>query len=160
MSDTIEKGTLVSFYFSMFTMEGDCLGGTENQEPLQYIHGETPIDPPGLEEYLDGKTAGHSGSVTLPPEKAYGQRLLPPEESIDQIPLEQFPMDEIVPGMMFVANIEGKGDLPITIMDIQGDVAMVHYGHPLAGQTLRFEVEIQTISKATDDERRLFGLIQ
>ena len=158
MTDTIQNGKLIRFHFSMYTMSGECLGGTEGQPPMEYIHGETPIEPPGLENYLSGKERGHKGEVTLAPKDAYGERLLPAEESIDRIPLEQFPIDDIVPGMMFVANIDGKGDLPITIMDIQEDTAMVHYGHPLAGQSLRFEIEVLDITTASADDRIRFGI--
>ena len=158
MSNTIQDGKLIRFHFNMFAMTGECLGGTDGQPPLEYIHGETPIDPPGLEKYLLGKEAGHKGEVTLEPKEAYGERLLPAEESIDKIPLEQFPLDDIVPGMMFVANVGSNGDLPITIMDIQGDLAVVHYGHPLAGQKLRFEIEVLDINSATTEDRQRFGL--
>ena len=158
MPETIQKGKLIRFHFSMYTMTGECLGGTGGQPPMEYIHGETPIEPPGLENYLSGKEMGHKGEVTLAPKDAYGERLLPAEESLDRIPLNQFPLDDIVPGMMFVANIGNKGDLPITIMDIQGDSAVVHYGHPLAGQSLRFEVEVLDIETASIDDRNRFGL--
>ena len=158
MSNTVKNGKLIRFHFNMFAETGECLGGTEGQPPLEYIHGETPIDPPGLETYLLGKESGHKGEVTLGPTEAYGERLLPAEESIDKIPLEQFPLDDVVPGMMFVANIGNKGDLPITIMDIQGDAAIVHYGHPLAGQTLRFEIEVLDVNIATAADRQRFGL--
>ena len=120
----IENGKLVSFKFQMFSTDGDLLGGTQ-EEPLSYIHGHTPIDPPGLEEHLYGKTLGYSGEVTIPPEKAYGLELLPPEQSMDTIPVSQFGDTEVLPGMMFMANIEGKGELPITVMKVENENAIV-----------------------------------
>ena len=57
------------------------------------------------------------------------------------------------PGMMFMADIEGKGELPITIMDVSDGIAHVFYGHPLAGKSLEFEVEIEEVRQATQVDR-------
>ena len=64
----------------MYSMQGDCLGSSEGQAPLSYVHGVDPIEPPGLAEHLEGKANGYQGEVILPPEKAYGQNLLAPED--------------------------------------------------------------------------------
>ena len=145
MSEIITTGKRVSFHFKMFSMQGDCLGSSDGQAPLSYVHGVEPIEPPGLAEHLEGKADGYKGEVILPPEKAYGQNLLSPEESMAMIPKDNFGDIDIVPGMMLMANIGEQGDLPITIMEIQGDNVIVYYGHPLAGQHLRFELEVISV---------------
>ena len=117
---TVENGKFVSFHFQMYTAGGECIGGSEGQPPLSYIHGESVIEPAGLMEYLEGKEQGHVGEAVLPPEKAYGEQLLPPGESGDRLPLSAFGGMEITAGMMLMANIPGKGELPITIMDVLG----------------------------------------
>ena len=45
-------------------------------------------------------------------------------------------------------------EIPMTIMDIREDHALVFYGHPLAGQKLRFEIEIEDVRLATDMDRK------
>jgi FKBP-type peptidyl-prolyl cis-trans isomerase SlyD len=158
MQEQVEKGKFVSFHFQMYTSTGECIGSSEGQPPLTYIHGETVIEPIGLMEYLEGKQQGHVGEVSLPPEKAYGEQLLPPKESADRLPQSAFGDMEITPGMMLMANIPGKGELPITIMDIMGDEVLVYYGHPLAGQTLSFEVSVIEVRDATAEDRTELGV--
>ena len=154
MANTVSEGKLVSFHFTMYSMQGDVLGGSEGQPPLTYIHGHTPIEPLGLAKYLAGQEEGHDGEVVLAPEDAYGERLLPPEESVDSIPKAHFGDNEVFPGMMFMAEIGGKGELPITVMDIKEDQVIVHYGHPLAGQSLRFHIQVVEVREPTDQEKQ------
>ena len=86
----VENGKYVSFHFMMYTASGEYIGGSDGQPPLSYIHGETVIEPAGLMEYLEGKEEGHAGEAVLPPEKAYGEQLLPPGESADIRTLDNF----------------------------------------------------------------------
>ena len=157
----IQKGCLVSVRFTMYSMDGDVLGSTEGQPPLRYIHGEMDIEPPGLIHYLSNKERGHKGELTLEPEEAYGPAILSPEKSMDTVSLDDFPADyPIEVGAMFMASVN-KGDsedmleIPMTIMDIREDHALVFYGHPLAGQKLRFEIEIEDVRLATDMDRKI-----
>ena len=145
---TVENGKYVSFHFKMYTMQGDLIADSEGSEPMSYIHGQMQTEPIGLGEFLEGKEVGFSGSSVLPPEKAFGEQMLSPEESLTQIPLSEFG-GSAQKGMMFMANVGDKGEIPMTIMDIQGDVAIVLMGHPLAGYSVRFEVEIVTVRDAT-----------
>ena len=157
MSESITKGKLVTFHFTMFSLQGDILGSSENQTPLTYLHGLSPIEPPGLATHLEGKELGYTGEVILGPEEAYGERLLPAEESMDQIPKSQFGTEDIQPGMMFMANIGGKGDLPITVIEVKDEVVVVYYGHPLAGETLRFELRVMDVRDPTAEELKGFA---
>jgi FKBP-type peptidyl-prolyl cis-trans isomerase SlyD len=150
MSETVEHGKFVSFHFTMYAMDGDILGSTEDA-PMSYIHGVTPFEPIGLAEFLEGKIDGFFGEVVLPPEKAYGEALASKEDSIAVLPLDAFPY-EIVPGMTLMAQIGDQGELPLTIMDIRDDQVMVHYGHPLAGHSLRFEVTIVEVRDPTPED--------
>jgi FKBP-type peptidyl-prolyl cis-trans isomerase SlyD len=153
MSQIISKGKMVSLHFQLYSQDQSPLGGTDGQDPLQYIHGLMALDPPGLERYLEGKEEGFIGKVTLPPAEAYGERLLSPEESMMQLPLSAFPGNmNIQVGAMFMADIGGKGELPITIMAIQGDEVMVHYGHPLAGHTIIIDVHVIGVREASPEE--------
>ena len=157
----VDTGCLVSVRFTMYSMEGDVLGTTQGQPPLRYIHGEMELDPPGLIKYLTGKERGHKGEVVLDPQEAYGPALLSPEKSMDSISLDEFPSNPpLEVGMMFMASVN-KGDseerleIPMTVMEIREDHAIVFYGHPLAGQKLRFEIEIEDVRVATDVDRKI-----
>ena len=157
----VQNGCLVSVRFIMYSMDGDVLGSTEGQPPLRYIHGEMEIEPPGLINYLQGKERGYKGEITLNPEEAYGPAILSPEKSMDTIPLSDFPSDyPLQVGAMFMASVnnaetEDMLEIPMTIMDIREDHALVFYGHPLAGQKLRFSIEVEDVRMATDVDRKI-----
>ncbi|MAA77653.1 MAG: hypothetical protein CL916_00210 [Deltaproteobacteria bacterium] len=142
---TVSNGTFVRFHFKMYSPEGDLLADTE-QSPAVYIHGMMQTDPEGLGLYLEGKKEGFVGSMTL--ENAFGPAM-PHEEAITVFPKEQLG-GKVEKGMMFAANIPGKGEIPMTVMDIRGDDVMVLMGHPLAGMNIPFDVEIIEVRPSTE----------
>jgi FKBP-type peptidyl-prolyl cis-trans isomerase SlyD len=153
---TVAEGMFVRFHFKMYSPEGDILADTENN-PTCYIHGMMQTDPEGLGQFLEGKEEGFSGSMTI--EKAFGSAM-PKEDSVQVFPKEQLG-ENVEKGMMFAANIPGKGEIPMTVMDIRGDDVMVLMGHPLAGMNIPFDVEIVEVRSSTEDDvaqlREQFG---
>jgi len=151
----ISKGKLVRFHFDMLTEDGSIVASTREGEPLAYVHGVMHTDPPALGEKLEGRTSDFSGDIILEPEDAYGEQLLSPEESMDSIPLDSFPEGmEVAKGVMFEAEIAKQGRIWCTIMDIQEDNAIIYYGHPLAGQTILYRVDIVEVRNATEEDVR------
>ena len=153
---TISNGMLVRFHFKMYSPEGDILADT-GEEPTTYIHGMMQTDPEGLCIFLEGKETGYSGKTII--EKAFGPSV-PRDEALQRFPKEQLGGD-VQKGMMFAAQIPGKGDIPMTVMDIQGDDVIVLMGHPLAGYDISFDIEIVEVRPHTqediDELRRQFG---
>lgn len=142
---TVSNGMFVRFHFKMYSPEGDLLADTE-QAPAAYIHGMMQTDPEGLGQFLEGKNEGFVGSMTI--ENAFGPAM-PREEAITVFPKEQLG-GNVEKGMMFAANIPGKGEIPMTVMDIRGDDVMVLMGHPLAGMNIPFDVEIVEVRPSTE----------
>ncbi len=69
------------------------------------------------------------------------------------MPLDEFPPGEnIEPGGQVVGTDEDGNQIIFTITAIRDGIAQMDGNHPLAGQTLVFEVEIQNIRDATTDE--------
>jgi len=165
---TITKGSFVQFHFDLFTEDGSLVASTKDSAPLAYVHGVMETDPPALGEKLEGKSSDFQGSITLSPDEAYGERIISYEDSMRHVPLEDllanFPEGMTVEkGAMFQSEFSDdtgkKGQIWSTIMDIQGDQALIYFGHPLAGQTVRFEVEIIEIREATEEDvRQLYAM--
>jgi FKBP-type peptidyl-prolyl cis-trans isomerase SlyD len=126
-------------------VEGEVI----DQGELPYLHGHGNIIP-GLEEALEGKQVGDSLQVSVPPEKAYG-----PEdpEGVRVIPRDQFPPDApLEPGTQLFAQDESGQVMPFWIMEVEGDEVTIDFNHPLAGETLDFDVTISSIRAATPEE--------
>lgn len=146
MMQIVEAGKVVGFAYHLRNTEGETLD--ESQAPMEYLHGNQNIIP-GLEKEMEGLKIGDKKKVTVPPADAYGEFN---EELIYEIPRENFPADAMLePGMQFRADTE-QGPIALFVHEVVGDNVIVDGNHPLAGETLHFEIEIRTIREATQEE--------
>ncbi|MCK9632736.1 MAG: peptidylprolyl isomerase [Methanoregula sp.] len=104
----------------------------------------------GLDEELVGKKAGAEGTVTVSPDKAFGER--------DPKKLQSFPKNKFsekpVRGMPVKIEEMGEG----TVVDVIGSKVIVDFNAPLAGQTLTYKYKIEDAVKEPLDQ--LKGLIR
>ena len=144
----IDKHAVVTIDYTLTNDQGQVVDTSENNQPLAYIHGTGSIIP-GLEEALEGKSSGDEVQVSIPPEKAYGEH----DEQLKQVvPRDRFEgVDTLEPGMQFQAQTEG-GVRIVTIAAIDGDEVTVDANHPLAGETLHFEVAVRDVREASAEE--------
>ncbi|RMH60441.1 MAG: peptidylprolyl isomerase [Calditrichaeota bacterium] len=144
----IANKSVVSIHYTLKNDEGQILDTSEGREPLFYLHGYQNIIS-GLEEALTDKSAGDQISVSIPPEKAYGERI---EEAVLQVNRDQFEgIDDIQVGM----EVQTQGEQGIqlfTVSKIMGDTIFLDGNHPLAGETLHFDVSVQEVRPATEEE--------
>ena len=144
----IEKNKVVSINYTLTDNKGTKLDTSEGRGPLNFIHGAGQIII-GLEEALEGKVKGDKLKASIAPEKGYG---LKNEEMVQQIPRAQFDASQpIEPGMQFNANAEGR-TLIVTVTKVEDDFITIDANHPLAGETLNFDVEIMDVRDASTEE--------
>ncbi|QEW05993.1 FKBP-type peptidyl-prolyl cis-trans isomerase [Nitrincola iocasae] len=144
----IDQNTVVSIHYTLTNSEGNVMDSSVGQEPLAYLHGASNIIP-GLENALTGKAAGDTLAVTVDPEQGYGEVR---EEMIQAVERSNFAgVDEIEVGMQFMAQTPW-GEQPVTVVGIEGDSVTLDGNHPLAGQTLKFDVEVVEVRSATEEE--------
>ena len=145
---TIQKNSVVTMNYTLRDDTGGLIESSEGQEPLTYLHGQGNIIP-GLESSLEGKSAGQTIKVSIPPEDAYG---VWEESNMLKIPKEQFNgVDDIKAGMQFSVN-SNEGEQIVTVTTIEGETVTVDANHPLAGKTLNFDVTVVGIREATKNE--------
>ena len=145
---TIQKNKVVTIEYTLTDESGALIESSEGQEPLTYIHGAGAIIP-GLEASLEGKTAGETLSVSVPPADAYGEW---DEERIIDIPKTQFSgVDDVQAGMQFGVH-SSTGEQIVTVTKVEADSVTVDSNHPLAGKTLNFEVKVVGVREPTPDE--------
>lgn len=144
----IAPNTVATIHYTLTDGHGNLIESSQGGEPLDYIHGIGAIVP-GLEAALDGKAAGDTFRVTLPPEAAYGER---DEALVQVLPRQLFSEpDELEVGMRFRAQSEA-GPLILTVIDLDGQTVTVDGNHPLAGVTLNFDVAVVNVRAATREE--------
>lgn len=139
---------VVVIHYTLTNATGEVLDSSSGGDPLAYIHGSGNIIP-GLEEALEGKVAGDKLQVSIAPEKAYG---LPSDELVQQVPKRAFQgVGNVTAGMRFTAQTE-HGPRQVVVTRVVGDMVTVDGNHPLAGQTLNFDVEIAEVREASQEE--------
>jgi len=144
----IAKGKVVSIDYTLTDARGEILDSSKGNAPLSYIQGHGNIIP-GLENSLEGRSAGDSFKVTVQPKDAYGER---EKGKTMQMQRDQFKgVDDLEVGMQFHAQGEG-GPQVVTITAIEGDTVTVDGNHPLSGMTLNFDVSIVEVRDATKEE--------
>jgi FKBP-type peptidyl-prolyl cis-trans isomerase SlyD len=145
---TIQKNSVVTINYTLRDDAGGLIESSEGQEPLTYLHGQGNVIP-GLEASLEGKSAGESLKISIPPEDAYG---VWEESKILEIPKGQFSgVDDIKAGMEFSVH-SNVGEQIVTVTKVEGETVTVDANHPLAGKTLNFDVTVIGIRDATKDE--------
>lgn len=144
----IAKNTVVSIDYTLTDASGAVLDSSRGSQPLDYLHGSGNIIP-GLEEALEGRTAGDTLKVVVPPEKGYGPRN---EGLLQKVPRKMFnDGQEIKPGMHFHAEAEHGGHT-VTVTHVDPENVTVDANHPLAGMTLNFDVNVVKVRAATAEE--------
>lgn len=146
----ITKHAVVSLGYTLTNDKGDILDQADAEHPFVYLHGANNIIP-GLEHALADKTTGFSDNVTIAPELAYGLR---DDNLTQQIPKEMFgEVDpaQLKPGARFHAQTD-VGIETITIKAVDDTHVTIDANHPLAGETLHFDVTVLEIREATEEE--------
>lgn len=144
----IAESHVASFNYTLTNDTGEVLDTSKEREPLTYLHGAGNIVP-GLEKAMAGRTRGDSFKVDVAPEEGYGPRH---DELVQTLPMTAFQgVPEPKPGMQFQGN-GPQGPLLVTVTDVEGDQVTVDGNHPLAGQSLHFDVEVTEVRDATEEE--------
>lgn len=144
----IEKDKVVQFHYVLSDDSGQQLESSHNGSPMAYLHGYKNIIA-GLEEAMVGKAEGDAFTATIPPEKGYGVRN---EELTQRIPVKHLQgAKKWKPGM--IAWIEtDQGQRQVTVIKMGKFMVTVDANHPLAGRTLTFKVEVQSVRDASEEE--------
>lgn len=145
----ITKGKVVDMQYSLKNDSGEVLDQAPDGQPLSYLHGFGNIVP-GLEKALDGLSKGDKKAVKVSPEEGYGKFN---GDLKVAVPRSQFPKDvEIEAGMRFQAHSPDGHPVVYTVDSVVGDKVNLDGNHPLAGQTLHFEVEVVGVREASKEE--------
>jgi FKBP-type peptidyl-prolyl cis-trans isomerase SlyD len=145
---SITRDQVVSIHYTLKNDAGEVLDHSADGEPLTYLHGHGNLIP-GLERELAGKNAGDKLQVTIAPADAYGEYDPQLVQRVARRSLKG--LADIRIGMRLQAQ-SGHGARAVTVTQIVGDMVTLDGNHPLAGNTLHFEVEVAEVRAATEAE--------
>lgn len=146
---TISQHKVVTIHYKVVDAESEeVIDSSDGGEPMTYLHGAQNIIP-GLEQALEGKVVGDEVAVNVEAADAYGEYS---EDRIQQVPIETFEeMEKIEPGMMVTSESE-EGRINLMVTEVDETTVTVDANHPLAGKSLKFDVRIEAVRDASEEE--------
>lgn len=145
----IARNAIVSFDYTLTDDDGEVLDTSSGGEPLRYLHGYGQIVP-GLERQLEGRMAGDSLQISVPPAEGYGEH---DPAKVVTLPRANLPAGlEPEIGMQLAAEGPRGEHIPLWITDFSDDQVTVDANHPLAGRTLHFQIDVREVREATREE--------
>jgi FKBP-type peptidyl-prolyl cis-trans isomerase SlyD len=148
----VAKNTVVTLAYSVTDPDNDVLDSGD--APIIYLHGGYDGIFPKIEEALEGKTVGHTITISLEPDEAFGDY---DADLLRIVDLEDLP-DGIEVGMQIEETVadDGVDDedefILFTVTDIAENKAVLDGNHPLSGIRLKFSCTITGIRPASPDE--------
>lgn len=146
---TVKDGLVVGLEYDLRLGDGQLVVASKDEKPVKYLQGYRQMVP-GLEQALYGMTVGDAKQVVVKPENGFG--LVDPE-AFTVVPHDAFPPElELIPGTRVRMRDEVGNILSAEVVEDKTDGVLLDFNHPLAGETLHFDVKIVSLRKATSEE--------
>lgn|SRR5690606_12833776 len=137
MADRIVAGSLVTLRYRL-SCEGREWVSTMDSKPSTFQLGTGELAPP-LEDCLIGMEAPGQGSFDLAP-RAFGAHN---EQLVRRVPRSEFPAAaKLEVGEAVTMAIQPGQQASGLIREVAADSVLVDLNHPLAGKSVRFEVDV------------------
>lgn len=147
----ISKGTVVQFYYRIKDLDGKEIESNFNDQAVAYLHGYNNMMP-GIEKSLESMSKGDLLEAELEAAETYGEIQADSEQ---RIPIKHLNSSEKRPkwkaGMTAIINSE-QGQREVTILKVGKFMVTIDTNHPLAGRTLQFELQVEDVRVASDEE--------
>lgn len=140
----IQAGSKVEIEYTLKREGGEVIGTSTEGGPIVFEQGAHQV-PPGLEEAVLGLAAGDEKQITLTPEQGFG--------GVDQalfhtVPVDQVPEEARKPGARLMVRDPQGNPRPLRVHEITDEGIVLDMNHPLAGQTIEFDVKVVSIDSA------------
>lgn len=139
--EIVGKGSTVTVEYTLALDDGTVVDSNLGEDALTFKHGEGTILP-ALENALTGAAPGDTMEITVAPEDGFGP--VNPE-AIQEVSLDKLPEDARKAGAILIISNEEGQQQTISIREIREGNAVIDMNHPLAGQTLHYNITILSV---------------
>lgn len=135
-----ENGSVFDTSIEQVAVDSGIYNSARNYEPIGFVAGQGQMIE-GFDEAVIGMSVGEEKTVTIPPEKAYGNYS---PDQVFSIPSEEFTNANITPevGLKVPTML---GTCTVTTV-AEGNVSL-DCNHQLAGETLVFTIQVVSIGE-------------
>lgn len=140
----ISHNSEVVMHFSINLSDGSAAESTRvNNRPAKFVMGDGSLTE-NFEKCLLGLHINDKKQFELAPQDAFG---LPNPDNIHYVDRSRFSHQAPAEVGSIIAFTQPNGmELPGIVRAVEGDSVTVDFNHPLAGQTLIFDVEILQVN--------------
>ena len=141
-----QQGDIVRVHFTGRLENGEVFGSSEGGEPIQLVLGGKQMIE-GLDRALVGMQVGEKKTVTISAAEGFGPRRPELQQQVARAALPE----GVKVGDRLSAQA-GDTSLYVWVRELDEETAIVDGNHPLAGQTLAFDVELVAIETADSEK--------
>jgi FKBP-type peptidyl-prolyl cis-trans isomerase 2 len=140
---TVEKENSIKVHYVGTTMNGNEFDNSYKRgSTLDFKVGAGEMIP-GFDNGVVGMTIGETRQIKIAPNEAYGERRA---DAMVQVLRENFNnLDQFNKGDMVQGSTHDGRPVQATIQDITDQYVILDMNHPLAGETLIFDIELVDI---------------
>ena len=141
-------GTIVEVSYELYDAEGELVEASYPGAPLVFLFGYGQAVP-ALERALEGLCSGEARRVRLQPEDGFGPR---DDAAIFEVSRDERPDGTGVRDVIEAETEEGSVPVPLRVLDMSDDMAVLDANHPLAGQVVDVDLVVDAVRFATSAE--------
>jgi FKBP-type peptidyl-prolyl cis-trans isomerase SlyD len=146
---TVADNLVVGLDYTLRLDDGETIDSSADQEPLEFLQGQGEIIP-GLEQALYGMAVDDQKEVVVAPADGYGEE---DPGAFELVARDVFPADlDLKPGAGLRMRDESGRAMVAYVAEVRPDGVLLDFNHPLAGETLYFQVKIAALRPATGEE--------
>ena len=144
-AQVVKSGDTVKVDYTGKLTDGTVFDSSVGKTPLEFTVGTGAVIE-GFDAAVLGMKVGETKTVTIPPDKAYGERSA---DMIVTVNRSQLPQDivPVVGGQLQVMAQGSSGGQTVVITEVTDTTITVDANPPLAGKTLVFEIKMVEIEK-------------
>ena len=140
----VQPGSFLTLHYRLSGPDGADVVNTFDDKPATLSLGTGQLAP-AMEQRLIGLAEGEHRSFTLAPGEAFGERNPDMLQRVARSLLQQLgdPDEDYAPGdVVQVPTPDGQGAFAGVVREVGDDWLLFDFNHPLAGQAVRFEVQL------------------
>lgn len=139
-------GSRLRLHFELTLENGEVIDSNFSGEAVSLTLGDGNL-PESFERLIVSMKPGQHQTFTVLPEQAFGAHN---PANLQEINRDQFvhnlgPHTKLEPGLVISFADASRGELPGVVSEVNGDVVIVDFNHPLAGRTLGFRVHLLSV---------------
>lgn len=138
-----KAGDTVQVHYTGKLKDGTVFDSSKDRQPLEFRLGEGSVIA-GFEQAVDGMETGQTVTTTVDPENGYGERR---EDMVLQVESNQLPEDlDPEVGQQLQLQLQNGQQVPVVVTNVENGTVTIDANHPLAGETLVFDIELIGVS--------------